>query len=223
MAKSKSKSSASASANQVLQIRVVNTSSVFDAMSELEAQFLSASLALYRNVAKPGRMQMRANVSHVRIQKKADFWKAVFDDEIDVLHIVGHGFVDLNTAEGMLEVGITGKRSKRELSVAEFAAQPKSLRMPPIVVSTACKTMRSDWCDAFRARGVKRFIASRGSPTIANVTAWDMSFYSALLSQVWKGKTLPTRIDKAFALADTHYRAVHANQSDYKVFHKAKL
>lgn len=54
--------------------------------------------------------------------------------------------------------------------------------------------------------------------TPAALTAFDMAFYSALLAQVRKGKSLTERVAASFALADQHYRAIHATGTPFAKF-----
>ena len=95
--------------------------------------------------------------------------------------------------------------------------------MPEIVISTSCSFQSPSWSTALKAAGVKVLIAAPGTVTPANLTAFDMAFYSALLSQVRKGKSNIERAEASFALADTHYRAIHALGTPFAKFSLAKL
>ena len=50
-----------------------------------------------------------------------------------------------------------------------------------------------------------------------------MAFYSAMLSQVYKGKTTVERAEASFELADAHYRAVHARGTGFAKFEITRL
>jgi hypothetical protein len=59
--------------------------------------------------------------------------------------------------------------------------------------------------------------------TPAALTAFDMAFYSALLAQVRRGKTLTARVAASFTVADKHYRAIHAKGTPFAKLTMQKL
>ena len=183
-----------------------------DQMSEQEAVFLNGSLPLFRNVQDRGRATPRANTSLVRAYRPKHFIGALSATD-DVLHIIAHGDAK------QLDIGGASHVTADDL--ARRAAE--GLRMPEVVISTACKFSTKAWHETLQALGVRVLIASASMPTPANLTAFDMSFYSALLSQVRKGKTTLERVQKSFALADAHYRAIHAHGTPYAKFSLAIL
>lgn len=90
--------------------------------------------------------------------------------------------------------------------------------MPEVVVSTACKFDSRAWHECLSGLGVKVLIAAAASVSPANLVAFDMAFYSALLSQVRKGATTIERVEASFNLADRHYRDVHAVGTPFAKF-----
>lgn len=61
---------------------------------------------------------------------------------------------------------------------------------------------------AGRASKRRRWGATKQNVTPAALTAFDMSFYSALLAQVRRGKTLLERVEASFKAANSHYKAI---------------
>ncbi len=203
-----------AKAKQILDIRVVNCGGLRDLMSELESSFLVDALGLFRNRQDFGRGTPRAKVNLVRAYKASDFYAAAFSDA-DVLHIVGH------STGTELDVGVARKRV-----IADQLAQESNragCKLPPIIVSTGCKFQSEAWRDGFKAAGARILIASQDNVTPAALTAFDMAFYSALLAQVRKGKSLRTRVKLSFTLADRHYRAIHAKGTPFARFELVAL
>jgi hypothetical protein len=199
---------------QVLEIKIVNCGGMIDLMSEQEAAFLISSLGLFRNVVDHGRATPRANVSLVRAYTAKDFYRAATGSD-HLLHLIGHATATtLQTGNG-----------KSDVTASAFEAQADAGKvfMPEIVVSTGCKFQSSAWRSALKKAGVKVLIAAPQSPTPANLTAFDMAFYSALLSQVRRGKTNIERVEASFALADQHYRGIHAVGTPFAKFALVKL
>ena len=178
-------------------------------MSEQEASFLVSSLGLFRNVQGHGRSLPRANVNLTRAYTQSDFLRGANGNE-HLLHLIGHANATrLQTGNGKSQVAAEqihdlGKRGR--------------LVMPEVVVSTACGFQSYEWRTALKACGAVVLIAAKTEVTPANLTAFDMSFYSALLSQVRKGKTNLQRVEESFVLADTHYRAIHAFGTPFAKF-----
>lgn len=200
--------------SQVLDIRVINCGGLRDLMSEMEASFLVSALGLFRNHQDLGRGYPRANVNLTRAYRAQDFYRAAFG-EAHVLHIIGH-------AHGSeLDVGVAKKRVRAE----DLAREAKRVggSLAPIVVSTGCKLQSRAWRDGMKAAGAQVLIASSQDVTPAALTAFDMSFYSALLAQVRRGKTLTDRAEASFKAADRHYRAIHAAGTPFAKFTLRKL
>jgi len=104
------------------------------------------------------------------------------------------------------------------LSELAQTAMAENRSVGEIVVSTGCQVQSAAWRVAFKAAGAKILIAAPGNVTPASLTAFDMSFYSALLSQTRRGRTLVQRVEESFALADHHYRAIHATGTPFAKF-----
>jgi hypothetical protein len=186
---------------QVLNIKIINCGGFRDLMSEMESSFLLSALGMFRNVADLGKGLPRANVSLIRAYDAKGFYRAAFDD-VHILHLIGHAHADA------LDVGWSKVRVKPDDLYAKALAARHPL--PPIVVSTACHLQTPRWQSGMRDAGTQILIASKNSPTPAALTAFDMAFYSALLAQVRRGKTLTERVNASFALADAHYHVIHA-------------
>lgn len=183
-------------------------------MSEMEASFLVSSLALFRNQKDFGKAKPRANVNLMRAYTSEDFYRSVTGDE-DILHLIGH-------ANGeRIEVG-TGKAKVLASNLAAFCSN-KDRSLPEIFVSTGCGMHSARWRECLAECGVKVMIAAEGDVTPANLVAFDMAFYSALLSQTYKGKSLTERVNESFEIADTHYRAIHAKGTPFAKFQLSKL
>jgi hypothetical protein len=194
---------------QVLEIKVLTCGGMFDLMSELEAAFLVNSLGLFRNVVGPGRATPRANINLIRAYTTKDFYRGLSGDE-HVLHLITHASAHaLQTGNGKSDVTAAGFQEKAEAG---------NLTVPEIVVSTGCSFQSAAWRSALKAAGGKILIAAQQSVTPANLTAFDMSFYSALLSQVRRGKSNLERAKESFVLADAHYRAIHAVGATFAKF-----
>lgn len=197
---------------QTLSINVMSCGAMLDLMSEQEANFLNTSLSLFRNVQELGRSLPRANVSLTRVHNPGQF-KASCSNRFDLLHLIAHG----DAAD--LAIG-----HKYRIAAEELAEEAKSgLRLPPVVVSTACKMNSKAWHAALRACGVDLLIAADQAVTPANLLAFDMSFYSALLSQVRRGRDTDFRVKESFRLADEHYRAIHALGTPFAKFRLTDL
>lgn len=200
--------------SQVLNVKVLSCGGLRDLMSEMEASFLVSALGLFRNVEDFGKAKPRANVNFARAYTAADFYRSVFGEE-DVLHLIGH-------ANGTrLEVG-TGKAQVHAADMGKQAAKA-GRSVPPVVVSSGCQLQSSAWRAGLKAAGAKILIAAPGAVTPANLAAFDMAFYSALLSQTRKGSELVDRVKASFTLADTHYRAVHAAGTPFAKFRLEEL
>jgi hypothetical protein len=198
----------------VLKIKVLNCGGMIDLMSEQEASFLVNSLGLFRNQEKMGRATPRANVNLVRAYNAADFYRSVAGDD-DLLHLIAHGdATTLQTGNG---------QSKVTSNEVEWRALRSALALPAIVVSTVCKFQSAGWRRALKAAGVKVLIAAQQNVTPANLTAFDMAFYSALLSQVRRGKTTIERVEESFTLANRHYNEIHAAGTTFAKFAIKKL
>jgi len=201
-------------AKQVLEIKILSCGGLFDLMGELEAAFLVNSLGLFRNREEIGLAKPRANVSLVRAYTAADFFRGIAGNE-DLLHLIGHATSsDLQTGNG-----------KSLVTAADFERRASRGRLvvPEIVIATNCKFQSKAWRSALKAAGTTLLIASPQLVTPANLTAFDMSFYSALLSQVRKGKTTLERVESSFRLANRHYKAVHAVGTKYAAFNLERL
>jgi hypothetical protein len=200
--------------SQTLDIKVISCGGLRDLMCEMEAAFLVSSLALFRNRPDLGRGYPRAKVNLVRAYRDRDFYRSALG-KADVLHVIAHA----NGAE--LDVGVARKRvTATQLAVEARRAEEM---VPPVVVSTGCKLQSTEWQEGFRAAGAKILIAASHDVTPAALTAFDMAFYSALLAQVRKGKTLTERVLASFELADRHYRAIHAAGTPFAKFKLVEL
>ena len=195
--------------SQVLDIRLVNCGGLVDLMSEMEASFLVSALGLFRNREDLGRGYPRANVNLIRAYRASDFYRAAFSDA-HVLHIIGHS----HGTE--LDVGIAKTRVRADQLEGESKKAGTSL--PPVVISTSCKLQSAAWREGIKAAGAQILIATSHNVTPAALTAFDMSFYSALLAQVRRGKSLVERIKASFDIADRHYRAIHAKGTPFAKF-----
>jgi hypothetical protein len=199
---------------QVLDIKILSCGGMIDLMSEMEAAFLVNSLGLFRNRAAHGRATPRANVSLVRAYTTTDFYVGASGSE-DILHLICHA------DDKKLQTG----NGKSEVTAAKFLkrANRGNLTLPQIVISTGCSFQSPDWRSALRRSGVTMVIASPHSVTPANLTAFDMAFYSALLSQVRRGKPTTERVKLSFDLANRHYKAIHAKGTPFASFQLRKL
>jgi hypothetical protein len=182
---------------------------MLDYMSEQEASFLVSSLGLFRNVKDLGRALPRANVNLTRAYTQEDFFRGLTGRE-HILHLIAHANADtLQTGNG---------RSSVSASQLQMKGDRGQVRVPEIVVSTACGFQSAPWRAALAAGGAKVLIAAEQEVSPANLTAFDMAFYSALLSQVRKGKTNIQRVIESFSLADRHYRDIHASGTPFARF-----
>jgi len=187
---------------------------MFDLMSELEAAFLVNSLGLFRNQVDRGRATPRGNVNLVRAYTAKDFYRGIGGTE-DLLHLIGHADSStLQTGDG---------KSLVTAEEVEKRAVKGTLKIPEIVVCTNCKFQSFPWRSALKAAGVKVLIASSKNVTPANLTAFDMSFYSALLSQVRRGTSTVDRVEASFKLANKYYKAIHAVGTQYAPFALERL
>lgn len=194
---------------QVLDINIVNCGGLRDLMSEMEASFLVSALGLFRNVQDLGRAKPRANVNLIRAYDPKGFYDSAVRDA-HLLHVIGHADKD------KLEVSYAKARVKAsELGVQ---ARRRGRQLPPIIVATGCKMQSDAWRAGMRAAGAEVLIASETEPSPAALTSFDMAFYSALLAQQRRGKTLVERISESFVLADEHYRKIHAVGSPFAKF-----
>lgn len=196
-------------AKQVLEIKILSCGGMLEGMSDMEADFLVNSLGLYRNRMAIGRGTPRANVSLARAYRPDDFYRASSGGD-DILHHIGHA--DDTTLE-------TGNASRR-VTAAEVKqrADRGVFSTAKVVVSTACEFQSDAWREALSATGAEILIAASQSVTPANLVAFDMSFYSALLSQVRIGHSTSDRVRESFSLADAHYRAIHARGTPFAKF-----
>lgn len=115
--------------------------------------------------------------------------------------------------------------AKKRVKASELAKESKKAggSLPPVVISTGCKLQSVAWRAGLKAAGADILIATKNNVTPAALTAFDMSFYSALLAQVRRGKTLEQRVKASFDAADKHYRAIHATGTPYAKFSYEKL
>ena len=186
---------------------------MFDLMSEQEASFLVTSLGLFRNRQGPGRGTPRVNVNLIRAYTATDLYEGMAGRE-DLLHLIGHA--DATTLQ-------TGNGRAIRATELERRARGSSIKMPAIVVSSNCKFQSATWRSALKEAGVSIVIASPHVVTPANLTAFDMAFYSALLSRVRRGQSTAQRVEAAFRLANAYYRSLHAPGSPYAQFTLEKL
>ena len=194
---------------QTLEVHVLSCGGMFDLMSEQEATFLVHSLGLFRNVKDLGRAVPRANTSLTRAYTESDFFRAIASND-HILHLIAHGDAEhLQTGNGKSTVTATKLATK---------GRKGSLRLPPIVVSTACEFQSPEWRTALAACKVQMLIAADSEVTPANLTAFDMAFYSALLTRVRKGSDTRTRVQESFELANNYYRGIHAVGTPYSKF-----
>lgn len=202
------------SSTQVLNIKIINCGGLRDLMGEMEASFLVSALGLFRNVQDIGRATPRANVNLTRAYNPKGFYDAAMGPA-HLLHIIGHA------TRAELEVSYAKTRVKAADLGTE--ARRRKLVLPPVVVATGCQMQSPHWRDGMRAAGAKVLIASETSPSPAALTSFDMAFYSALLAQVRRGRTLIERVSDSFALADVHHRAVHAVGTPFAKFKLEEL
>jgi hypothetical protein len=195
---------------QVLDITIVNCGGLRDLMSEMEASFLVSALGLFRNVQDLGRAKPRANVNLVRAYEPKGFYDAAMGPS-HLLHVIGHA-----TKRGQLEVSYA--KARVEASDLGRQARRRRHQLPPIVVATGCEMQSTRWQAGMREAGAEVLIASETSPSPAALTSFDMAFYSALLAQQRRGKTLIERVSESFDLADAHHRAIHAVGTPFAKF-----
>lgn len=200
--------------SQVLDIRVINCGGLRDLMSEMESSFLVSALGLFRNKEDLGRGYPRANVNLVRAYKAEHFYRAAFGGA-DVLHIIGHA------SGSELEVGVAKKRVDAN-HLADEARKAGGV-IAPVVISTGCRIQSAAWRAGLKAAGSSILIASSANVTPSALTAFDMAFYSALLARVHRGKPLTERVAASFALADRHYRDIHAVGTPFAKFTLKRL
>jgi hypothetical protein len=196
-------------ATQVLEIKIVSCGGMVDLMSEQEGSFLMNSLGLFRNVADMGRSTPRANASLIRAYSRKDLLRSLSGEE-HILHLIAHG----NASS--LQVG--GNGTAVTASQIENLAKQNAVCVPEIVISTACSLQSEEWRSALQAAGARVLVAAQSAVTPANLTAFDMAFYSALLAQVRKGSTNIERVKASFELADSHYRSIHAAGTPFAKF-----
>jgi hypothetical protein len=201
-------------AKQTLDVTILSLGGMRDIMSEMEATFLNSALALFRNVEEYARAEPRANVSMVRAYKPEHFYAAALRPA-DILHLIGHA------DSTSLQVG----GSKVKVTATEIGRRGRlgTLVLPKVIVSTACRFSSQAWRDGLHDAGVELLIGGTGSVTPANLAAFDMSFYSALLSQIRKGEDTLDRVEKSFELGNAHYRAIHASGTPKVTFELSRL
>jgi len=201
-------------ATQLLRINIVNCGGMRDIMSEQESMFLQQALPLFRAVHGQGRATPRANASMTRVYNTTELFNT-FDGKEHVMHLVAHGTsTKLQTGNGKSDV-TTQSFTKKAVAGA--------IKAPEIIVSTACDLQSPDWRSAFAAAGAKVLIAADAPVSPANLAAFDMAFYSALLSQVRKNKSLIERVEASFELAKRHYADIHASGNAYAKFRLFRL
>lgn len=194
---------------QVLNIKILNCGGLRDLMSELEAQFLVSALGLFRNAKDFGRGKPRANVDLDRAYDAEDFYQSIFQTA-DIVHVIAHA------SANELDVGVARKRVTPAGLVRE--AHARSASVARVIISTGCNLQSTAWQDAFRRVGAHVLIASTDEVTPANLTAFDMAFYSALLSQVRRGTNTENRVRESFALSNSYYRGIHADGTPFAKF-----
>ena len=156
----------------------------------------------------------RANVNLVRAYTQHDFYGGIAGDE-DMLHLIADAdATTLQTGNG---------RSMVRADEVERLGNKGWLSIPEIVVSTACSFSSSAWHNALKVAGARVLVAATGAVTPANLTAFDMSFYSAPLSQVRRGKSNIQRVKETFELANRHYEAIHAVGTPHAKFRLTEL
>ena len=200
-------------AKQTLNIKILSCGGLTDVMSELEASFLASALGLFRTQIQMGKATPRAKPSLIRAYKPADFVSAL-DDGDDLLHLIAHG-----ARNDGLQVGIKTIYASelRELAVSE------GLRLPPVLVSTSCEFGTQGWRDTLRDFGVRIMIASSRQIPPGHLAAFDMAFYSALLSRIYKGHEIDHRVRESFKLANEYYKSIYAVGSKPTPFHLTEL
>ncbi|WP_203754622.1 hypothetical protein [Cellulomonas chitinilytica] len=198
---------------QTLRIHVVSCGGMRDLMSDQEASFLASSLGLYRNSPQQGRAMPRANVSVSRAFTKTELL-GMTTQTAHVLHVIAHGQGDrIQTGNG-----------KSNTTSADFTLLgQKGGILPQIVVSTACTFYNEHWKAALQACGVKILIASPQEVTPANLVAFDMSFYAALLSSTRRGKSTLARAEESFAMAQVYYESLWPIGTPHAKFQIAHL
>src|ERR1022692_1856389 len=196
-------------AKQVLDIKVLSCGGMFDLMSEQEASFLTTSLGLFRNREQQGKGLPRANVNLVRAYRASDFYRGFAGDE-DLLHLIAH------TDKDSLKTG--NHKSLVTASEVKRLGDRGELMAPSVIVSTGCNFRSSAWRDALKATGVQVLIAAHQTVTPQCLTAFDMSFYSALLSCIRRGEGTIQRVRASFDLAQKHYEAIHAEGTPHARF-----
>lgn len=199
-------------AKQTLDVTVLSCGGMRDLMSEQEANFLNSALALFRNVQDYGNATPRANVSMIRAYKAQHFFSGI-KANADVLHLIAHA------NETHLEVG---HKKVAAQEIVDRAAKG-TLTMAPVVVSTACQFGSETWGAALRAAGVRVVVAANSAVTPANLAAFNMAFYAALLSRVRKNSSTVDRVCASFTLADEYYRALHAKGTPFAKFSITEL
>jgi hypothetical protein len=198
---------------QTIKVHVVSCGGMRDLMSDQEAMFLTNSLGLYRNSTQQGRAMPRANVSMSRAFNKTELL-SLTKRPAHLLHIIAHGQgAKIQTGNG-----------KSNTNADDFGRMGrKGDLLPEIVVSTACTFFNNSWKAALKACGVRILIASPDDVTPANLTAFDMAFYAALLSSTRRGKSTLDRVDESFKLANPYYRSLWPVGTPYAKFELVRL
>lgn len=198
---------------QVLNVHVLSCGAMSDLMSDQEALFLRTSLGLFRNVVEHGRATPRANVSLTHAYTKTDFL-ANLRLPADLLHLVTHAGGDrIQTGNGKFV----------EAAALADAGRKGKVVVPPVVVSTGCELFTDNWSDTFAACGARLFIASPKPTTPANLAAFDMAFYSALLSSTQRGTATVDRVKAAFGVANGYYESLWPVGTPHAPFKMAEL
>ncbi|SDT74309.1 hypothetical protein SAMN04489716_6941 [Actinoplanes derwentensis] len=155
----------------------------------------------------------RANVSMSRAFNKTELLSFT-KQPVHILHIIAHG-------QGpKIQTG-NGKTNTTADDFTRMGA--KGDKLPETVVSTACTFFNDAWKVALKACGVRILIASPDEVTPANLTAFDMSFYAALLSSTRRGMSTLDRVDESFKLANDYYRSLWPSGTKFAKFKLVRL
>lgn len=190
---------------QTLQITILSCGGMSDLMSEQEANFLNSALGLFRNVPSYGRGTPRAQPVMVRVYRPSEAKNALQSCNSDIVHLIAHGGADSKGA--FIAVGPKRLYAKELLKAHR---QGGGLALPEVVISTVCEFDNAEWQSTLKTLGVKVLVASTKPVTPANLAAFDMAFYSALLSRVYRSKTTVDRVAGAFSTAKGFYKDIHA-------------
>lgn len=183
---------------RTVSIRVINATGSWDSTAELESNLLLSLLPMFSREIGTA----RAEVELVRTTTEDRFLRYLFNDDVDIVHIISHG----NGTK--LQIGHKDSGASLGYKAVTQYARDSNRQLDALVIGAACELGSKQWVKSFLGVGAAAFIAPRASVLVRDLAVFESAFYSAYLARIGVNKTPVQRAFDAYRLARASQRSL---------------